>query len=197
MSNKTPRRAQRQKRPQTQSSSANYAPQPSGDDSEAPFVIAPTRKNTDLNLTVLKRHHPSITTILSIASSAVIYNFSPVEHQWDKAEVDGTMFVCQRTPSPSSGRDRYCLVVLNKRSLENLIVDMADVRDVEITAEFLILIWGEHGKEKTQGIFIQPDTQDTKDVNCRLIKECWESEAEGGNAIMDEQVSSYGEEVFS
>lgn len=193
----TPRkeRAPRGRRPRTQSNLATQPLQVSGDESEAPFVAPPVRKNTDLNLSVLKRYNPAIETILSIASSAVIYNYLPDEKTWEKAEIDGTLFVCQLETSQVSGKEGYCVVVLNKRGLDNLIVEMEDVRDVEITTEFLILIWGELGKEKTQGIYIHADKENTRVLNSRLIKECWEKAAGKGDG--NGEVSSYREEVFT
>jgi len=84
-------------------------------------------------------------------------------------------------------------VVLNKRGLDNLIVDLGQVRDVEITSEFLILRWVDNGTEKIQGVYIHADKEDTREVNCRCIKHLWEVSE---NRVAD-QVSSYGEEVFA
>lgn len=198
--NMTPRKTQqqqRQRRPRTTSNLGNQQILPSDYESEAPYVApSTTRSNTELNLRVLQRYSPSITTILSIAPSAVIYNFLPSDQTWEKAELDGTLFVCQMLSAQAGGKERYCIIILNKRGLENMIVDMAEVRDVEISTEFLILRWADGEEEKIQGVYIHADKEDTREVNCRLIKECWESVNATGNGIMDGEVSSFREEVF-
>jgi predicted RNA-binding protein len=126
----------------------------------------------------------------------VIYNFLPTEQTWEKAELDGTLFVCQLEPSQVSGKERYCIIILNKRGLDNMIVDMADVTYVEKAEELLILRWINGEEEKVQGVFFHLDKDDTREVNCRLITECWESVTVADNEMMDGEVSSYGEEVF-
>jgi len=188
----TPRKAQqRPRRPRAQSNLGSQSQiQPSDYESETPYIAPPTRTNTDLNLSVLRRYVPTISSILSIAPSAVIYNFLAHEQTWDRAEIDGTLFVCQLFPADG---DKFCIVVLNKRGLDNLIVDLGQVRDVEITSEFLILRWVDNGTEKIQGVYIHADKEDTREVNCRCIKHLWEVSE---NRVAD-QVSSYGEEVFA
>ncbi|KAG9239248.1 hypothetical protein BJ875DRAFT_220784 [Amylocarpus encephaloides] len=145
-----------------------------------------TRSNTELNLAVLRRYHPSIQSILSIAPSAQIYTYVPESSSWNKTDIEGTLFVCQLAPATLSGRIHYCIVVLNRRGLDNLIMNMAAVENVEITGEFLMIgvrssedpnIRPEEGAEmKTLGFFIHADKLDTREVNCQLIKEKWEEE---------------------
>jgi len=188
----TPRKAQRHAKKPSQSN-LNFQVQPSDYESESQFIVPPTRTNTDLNLSVLKRYSPDIITILSIAPSAVIYNFLPTEQTWEKADVEGTLFVCQLQASPLANKDRYSIVVLNKKGLENLIVEMCEVQDVEITTQFLILRWTDESGERIVGVYIHEDQEDTRVVNCNLIKECWLSVAEKENV---DEPKEYGEEVF-
>lgn len=67
-------------------------------------------------------------------------------------------------------------MVLNRRGLENLILDLGSVENVEITDEFLMVGVKGEGEEgmKMLGFFIHADKSDTREVNCRLIKEKWE-----------------------
>lgn len=188
----TPRKGPRHAK-KTSQSNLNVQVQPSDYESESPFIAPTERTNTDLNLSVLKRYSPDIITILSIAPAAVIYNFLPSEQTWEKADVEGTLFVCQLETSPLASRDRYNIIVLNKKGLENLIVEMSEVQDVEITAQFLILRWTDESGERILGVYIHEDQEGTREVNCNLIKECWESVAEKENA---EEPKQYGEEVF-
>ena len=78
-----------------------------------------TRTNDELNLAVLRRHNPEISSILSIAPYAVIYTFSPhPQPAWIKSGTEGSLFICQLVPGPQLGDDRYIAIVLNRRGLE-------------------------------------------------------------------------------
>jgi hypothetical protein len=144
---------------------------------------------------VLRRYNPSILTILSIAANAVIYTFTPETQSWEKSGVEGTLFVCETTPPAQTGSDAgYAVVVLNRRGLENLILDLAKVEDVEVTEELLIIRvqddietgqgqgqregGGEGGeKQKVVGVWIHEDKDGTRSVNAGLIQQCWEKVA--------------------
>lgn len=141
-----------------------------------PAIPPPTRTNTELNLSVLRRYNPSIASILSIAANAVIYIFTPSTQSWEKSGVEGTLFVCSQEPSHNGG-ERYCAVVLNRRGLENFNVDLARVQDVEISAELLIVrLLSEEEQEgvKVVGIWLHEDKDGTREINAALIKSCWE-----------------------
>lgn len=136
-------------------------PQPNYDsDSDYPNYLAsqpaehmhhPTRTNEELNLSVLRRHDPSINTILSLAPYAVVYIFNPGTRQWEKSGVEGTMFVCQLAQG-SLGEERYSLFVLNRRGLDNFDVPLTDGENVEITDEYVILKSDSHPELDTGGI---------------------------------------------
>ncbi|KFZ02003.1 hypothetical protein V501_09692, partial [Pseudogymnoascus sp. VKM F-4519 (FW-2642)] len=128
----------------------------------------PTRTNTDLNLSVLRRYFPSTRTILSIAANAVVYTFSASTGQWEKSGIEGALFVCET-------EEGFVVVVLNRHGLENLVLDVREVRDVEVTSEFLILrVPGEGEGEKVMGLWIHGDRDDTREKNAGTILQCWE-----------------------
>lgn len=133
-----------------------------------------TRTNTELNLSVLRRYNPSILTILSIAANAVIYLFTPSAQQWEKSGVEGTLFVCEQAPPSSAVDAGYCVVVLNRRGLDNSILDLAQAQDVEVTPELLIMRFQEGEEQKVMGIWIHEDKDDTREINAGLIQQCWE-----------------------
>jgi hypothetical protein len=140
-------------------------------------VPPPTRTNTDLNLSVLRRYKPSIHTILSIAANAVVYIFTPSTQQWEKSGIEGTLFVCEEEPTAPSGSESYCIVVLNRRGLENLILDLWQMQDVERMDDLLILRFPDpHNQdaEKVMGLWIHEDKHDTREINAGKILECWE-----------------------
>ncbi|KAI9824758.1 MAG: hypothetical protein M1832_001586 [Thelocarpon impressellum] len=137
----------------------------------------PSRTNAELNLSVLRRHDPSIAFILSIAPYAVVYLFSPTSQQWEKSGVEGTLFVCQLTPA-ETGAERYVAIVLNRRGLENFSAELLDGGDVEVTEEYVILRVTEDGEEqKIYGlwIFSEPppsSTANTRAINAQIIQDC-------------------------
>lgn len=79
------------------------------------------------------------------------------------------MFVCELNDG-----NGYCIVILNKKGMDNLIIDMANMLEVELTAEFLIVRFLDKGEEKALGFFIQDVPADTREMISLLIKGCWE-----------------------
>lgn len=167
------------------------------------------RSNTTLNLSVLRRHNPSITQILSIGPYAVIYTFSPSTQAWEKAGIEGTLFVCQLSPHPTHAFDgdeddeddaaseRYTILVLNRRGLDNFSLELHNEDDVEVTEEYIILQGRDrvstlnHSKDDGYGraereesaepviyglwIFAEPppsSTAEMRTINARVIQDC-------------------------
>jgi hypothetical protein len=139
-----------------------------------------TRTNDELNLTVLKRHCSEISSILSIAPYAVIYEFNPQpEPTWNKSGIEGSLFICQLTAGPQLGEDRYSAIVLNRRGMENFEAELreADNTGVEITDDYVIVSLMEDGAQKIFGIFIFSEgpgssTEKTRMLNAELMKRC-------------------------
>lgn len=160
----------------------------------------PLRSNEEINLAVLRRHNPSITSILSLAQYAVVYIFSPTTRQWEKNGVEGTLFVCQLSQG-SLGEERYSAFVLNRRGLQNFDLPLTDGENVELTDEYVILKADEstEGNTSTNGvadplnpqarqdvsadgvriygvwIYSEPppnSTAETRTINAQMIREC-------------------------
>lgn len=149
--------------------------------SDVPVSRAPeARTNDELNLTVLKRHNPEISSILSIAPYAVIYEFNPhPEPTWNKSGIEGSLFICQLTAGSQLGEDRYSAVVLNRRGMENFDAELreADNTGVEVTDDYVIISLMEGGVQKIFGIFIFSEgpgtsTEKTRILNAELMKQC-------------------------
>ncbi|GJN82998.1 Dcp1-like decapping [Purpureocillium lilacinum] len=178
MSRATPRKARHTRNP------SNLIPAVSDYESDAAAMQAsyappPPRTNTELNLSVLQRYLPSIQGILSIAANAVIYTFDSSSESWDKSGIEGTLFVCAQSPAPedASHHPRACVFVLNRRGLDNLVVDLARVSHVEIAGELVILRveagWEEG--DKVLGIWIHNDKDETREINGAMIQESWKA----------------------
>ncbi|EEP79387.1 predicted protein [Uncinocarpus reesii 1704] len=157
---------------------------------DAPTIPSPpARSNEDLNITVVRRYNPSISTILSLAPFAVIYIFSATTQSWEKAGIEGTLFVCQLTKG-DLGEERYSVMVLNRRGMDNFEARLISGDDVEITDQYVILkVDGfEKGREgairSADGrtsmiygvwIFSEPapsSTAEMRTINAEMIKEC-------------------------
>ncbi|KAG5919129.1 hypothetical protein E4U42_006600 [Claviceps africana] len=174
MSRQTPRKERHTRQP------SNLIPAVSDYESDAAAIHAsyappPPRTNTELNVNVLQRYLPSIQTILSIAANAVVYTFDRNSTSWDKSGIEGTMFVCAQTPLPESKKPRACVFVLNRRALDNLVVDLARVSHVEIADELLIFkIEADcEEEEKVIGLWIHNDRDETRQINGATIQESW------------------------
>lgn len=156
----------------------------------------PPRTNTELNLGVLRRYHPSITSIVSVAANAVIYAFDATTHTWDKSGIEGTLFICAReTPPTSPPQPRFCVFVLNRRGLENLVLGLETVRDVEVTDELLILaLEGGEEEGKALGIWMHSDGEDTRRLNMNIIQGLWEQVRDAKRAAEGAGALAYGGE---
>lgn len=142
----------------------------------------PPRTNTDLNLSVLRRHLPSISSILSIAANAVLYTFSPSTQAWEKAGIEGTLFICACNPTTPGSEEDHSVIILNRRNLDNWIVNLKAVADVEWMKEGELLVLrytpsspGEAPSgERVYGLWIHEDAQGTREVNATAILDSWE-----------------------
>ncbi|KAK5716318.1 hypothetical protein LTR17_016432 [Elasticomyces elasticus] len=141
-----------------------------------PPVLAPPpqRSNTELNLTVLRRYNPSISSIVSIAPFAVLYTFSPDSQAWEKCGVEGTLFICHL-----EGTGRYNAMILNRKSLENFEAQLKSADDVEITEEYVILqsTMGDESTPVIYGIWIFEDgdvegVTSTREVVAQTMLSC-------------------------
>ncbi|KAK5115900.1 hypothetical protein LTR62_000356 [Meristemomyces frigidus] len=147
------------------------------DDTDAPtdapppnLPPPPQRSNVELNLAVLRRHAPEIEQILAIAPFAVLYTFSTDTQTWEKCGIEGTLFVCHLQGG------RYNTVILNRKSLDNFIMELKSGDDVEITPEFVILqTKAEDGMDMINGIWIFEDGEgkpSVKEVVATTIQAC-------------------------
>jgi hypothetical protein len=137
----------------------------------------PSRTNEELNLSVLKRHNPEISSILSIAPYAVVYEFSPVPNpEWTKTGVEGSLFICELVPG-KLGEDRYSAIVLNRRGLDNFDAELREGENagVEITGDYVIISFKQGHEQKIYGVYIFHDvpgssTEHAQQLNGELMK---------------------------
>lgn len=138
----------------------------------------PARTNEELNLSVLQRHDPSVHQILSVAPYAVVYTFNTSSSAWEKQGTEGTLFVCSLLPPVGGPQiERYNVIVLNRRGLENFSSELCSVDSIEDTDDYVILqVDNEDGSTDIFGLWIFAEeggsTAQAKVVNSLIIQEC-------------------------
>ncbi|KAI5917459.1 hypothetical protein F4810DRAFT_44353 [Camillea tinctor] len=151
--------------------------------SRPPAALA-ARSNTELNLGVLQRYVPSISNVLSIAANAVVYTFQPPT-EWKKSNIEGPMFICsQNSGAEGEGTDHGCLFILNRKGLQNYVLDLNAVSDFELATDLLIFNLGDQAKEVPMengevvlptvlGLWTFAEDQSDRQMNAALIYEMW------------------------
>ena len=79
------------------------APLSSSSSSSSTAETAPMKPEDRMNLTALKRRDPYIARILDTASQVALYLFNEPEDAWEKTDVEGTLFVYERSAAPFFG----------------------------------------------------------------------------------------------
>ncbi|XP_027396734.1 mRNA-decapping enzyme 1B [Bos indicus x Bos taurus] len=74
----------------------------------------PAGKGRDISLAALRRHDPYISRIVDVASQVALYTFGHRANEWEKTDVEGTLFVYTRSASPKHG-----FTIMNRLSMEN------------------------------------------------------------------------------
>jgi hypothetical protein len=111
-----------------------------------PSAANPSRSNEDLNLAVLRRHWPTVLSILHIASYCVVYLFNVTTQSWEKADIDGTLFIVNHV-SDAEGEEKFSANILNRRRLENFAYELHAPDDIELDPKFIILKKGGEGTD--------------------------------------------------
>ena len=89
-------------------------------------------KQLEYNLGVLKRRDADIARVLDMAGHVVLYQFNEDTKAWDRRNIEGSLFVVERTSEP-----RHQFVVLNRLSSENLVETIDENFQTELTEQFL------------------------------------------------------------
>lgn len=162
--------SQPQSQPQSQSQSQSQSqppPLPSDYETDAPppavdVPLPPPRSNEELNFSVLRRVYPDLLAIEHVTPYAALYTFNLETQQWEKVGIEGTLFICQLTPSPI-GAERYCAIIYNRRGLDNFYQELTSSDEMEITDPYVIL-----QGDLVYGIWIFADPPPATTANCRV-----------------------------
>ncbi|KAG9470973.1 mRNA-decapping enzyme 1B isoform X2 [Eleutherodactylus coqui] len=115
----------------------------------------PLGRGLDISLAALRRQDPYIQSIVDVASQVALYTFSHKANEWEKTEVEGTLFVYTRSASPKHG-----FTIMNRLSMENRTEPITKDLEFQLQDPFLLyrnarfLIYGIwfYNKEECQRI---------------------------------------------
>lgn len=114
---------------------------------------------SQLNLRVLKRHNPYITSLIDKSSYCVIYTFSTASASWTKAGYEGTLFIYsqqRRTIQTEEGEKEggeFGFCVLNRLNLDNFWGEV-NGGDIVLEDQFIITRSLTGGKSKVGRPFV-------------------------------------------
>uniref|UniRef100_A0A2K5QQB3 5'-(N(7)-methylguanosine 5'-triphospho)-[mRNA] hydrolase n=1 Tax=Cebus imitator TaxID=2715852 RepID=A0A2K5QQB3_CEBIM len=90
-------------------------------------------KGRDISLAALRRHDPYINRIVDVASQVALYTFGHRANEWEKTDVEGTLFVYTRSASPKHG-----FTIMNRLSMENRTEPITKDLDFQLQDPFLL-----------------------------------------------------------
>ncbi|KAM4748722.1 mRNA-decapping enzyme 1B [Rhinophrynus dorsalis] len=90
-------------------------------------------RGLDISLAALKQHDPYIQGIVDVASQVALYTFSHRVNEWEKTDVEGTLFVYTRSASPKHG-----FTIMNRLSMENWTEPITKDLDFQLQDPFLL-----------------------------------------------------------
>nr|XP_020455095.1 mRNA-decapping enzyme 1B [Monopterus albus] len=90
-------------------------------------------KGLDISLAALQRQDPYINNIVDVASQVALYTYNNRANEWEKTEVEGTLFIYTRLASP-----RHGFTIMNRLSMENLTEPITKDLDFQLQDPFLL-----------------------------------------------------------
>ncbi|XP_054910842.1 mRNA-decapping enzyme 1B [Poeciliopsis prolifica] len=90
-------------------------------------------KGLDISLSALQRQDPYINNIVDVASQVALYTYNNRANEWEKTEVEGTLFIYTRLASP-----RHGFTIMNRLNMENLTEPITKDLDFQLQDPFLL-----------------------------------------------------------
>jgi len=88
---------------------------------------------SDINFKTLKKADPYIERIVVSCSNTALYNFNTKRAEWERTEVEGTLFLFQREAEP-----KYGFTIMNRLNPENHIEPVTRQLDFQINPPFIL-----------------------------------------------------------
>ncbi|XP_030590545.1 mRNA-decapping enzyme 1A isoform X2 [Archocentrus centrarchus] len=86
-----------------------------------------------MSLAALQRQDPYINKLLDVTGQVALYNFNSKTNEWEKTEIEGTLFVYARSASPHHG-----FTIMNRLSTENLVEPINKDLEFQLQDPFLL-----------------------------------------------------------
>ncbi|XP_019350997.1 mRNA-decapping enzyme 1A isoform X1 [Alligator mississippiensis] len=92
-----------------------------------------SRAGQEMSLAALKQHDPYITSIADVTGQVALYSFSPKANEWEKTDIEGTLFVYRRSASPYHG-----FTIVNRLNMHNLVEPVNKDLEFQLHEPFLL-----------------------------------------------------------
>ncbi|XP_034001232.1 mRNA-decapping enzyme 1A [Trematomus bernacchii] len=86
-----------------------------------------------MSLAALQRQDPYINKLLDVTGQVALYNFNSKANEWEKTEIEGTLFVYARSATPHHG-----FTIMNRLSTENLVEPINKDLEFQLQDPFLL-----------------------------------------------------------
>ncbi|XP_074051081.1 mRNA-decapping enzyme 1B isoform X3 [Macrotis lagotis] len=116
----------------------------------APAAGGLVGKGRDISLAALQRHDPYINRIVDVASQVALYTFGHRANEWEKTDVEGTLFVYTRflqgngvkwlaqDHTTRSASPKHGFTIMNRLSMENRTEPITKDLDFQLQDPFLL-----------------------------------------------------------
>lgn len=161
-----------------------------------------TRTNLELNLSVLQRYLPATESILLIAPYAALYTFEPSAEEWEKSNIQGTLFVVH-LQTPPFGPGRYAIIILNRLGLKNFILELRPGANVDLENEIVVVRGGAEADDMICGLWIYEEGENKSTAGMRdevegMLRSCVEAsqvewENDNGSDLGNKNYSAHGD----
>uniref|UniRef100_A0A8B9FIA9 5'-(N(7)-methylguanosine 5'-triphospho)-[mRNA] hydrolase n=1 Tax=Amazona collaria TaxID=241587 RepID=A0A8B9FIA9_9PSIT len=92
-----------------------------------------SRVGQQISLAALQQHDPYITSIADVTGQVALYSFSPKANEWEKTNIEGTLFVYKRSASPYHG-----FTIVNRLNMHNLVEPVNKDLEFQLHEPFLL-----------------------------------------------------------
>ncbi|XP_065103829.1 mRNA-decapping enzyme 1A [Paramisgurnus dabryanus] len=86
-----------------------------------------------MSLAALQHYDPYIVKLLDVTGQVALYTFNSKANEWEKTEIEGTLFVYARSASPHHG-----FTIMNRLSTENLVEPINKDLEFQLQDPFLL-----------------------------------------------------------
>ncbi|KAM8930766.1 mRNA-decapping enzyme 1A [Pelodytes ibericus] len=87
----------------------------------------------DMGLAALRLTDPYISSIVDVTGQVALYSFSPASGDWEKTDIEGTLFVYTRSAAPYHG-----FTIMNRLSMQNLVEPFNKSLEFQLHEPFLL-----------------------------------------------------------